>query len=109
MSLTYGEQGQYSRAQELASAPHQVPPAIKVRLVDITQQAGLATKTPINQPSDLSAGACALDFDEDGKIDVFIAGQGKEAGLALYHNLGKGKFEDVTRKAGLDPSMHGMA
>ena len=28
--------------------------------------------------------------------------------MALYHNLGNGKFEDVTKKAGLDPSVHAI-
>ena len=26
-------------------------------------------------------------------------------GMSLYHNLGNGKFEDVTRQAGLDPDI----
>ena len=29
--------------------------------------------------------------------------------MALYHNLGNGKFEDVTKKAGLDPTSHAIA
>jgi len=28
--------------------------------------------------------------------------------MSLYHNLGNGKFEDVTRKAGLDPALHSI-
>ena len=28
--------------------------------------------------------------------------------MALFHNLGNGKFEDVTKKAGLDPAWHAM-
>ena len=28
--------------------------------------------------------------------------------MALYHNAGNGKFEDVTKKAGLDPSLHAI-
>ena len=28
--------------------------------------------------------------------------------MSLYHNLGNGKFEEVTKKAGLDPSLHGI-
>ena len=29
--------------------------------------------------------------------------------MALYHNLGNGKFEDVTKQAGLDPHIHGYS
>ncbi len=42
----------------------------------------------------LGPGACWLDYDGDGRIDLFLPGRG------LYHNLG-GKFEDVTTKSGL--------
>ena len=28
--------------------------------------------------------------------------------MALYHNLGNGKFEEVTKKAGLDSSIHAI-
>ena len=53
-----------------------------------------------------SAGACFLDYDGDGKPDIFLPDNGPQGGMALYHNLGNGKFEDVTKKAGLDPSVH---
>ena len=29
--------------------------------------------------------------------------------MSLYHNLGNGKFEDVTKQAGLDPAIHGVS
>ena len=32
----------------------------------------------------------------------------RRAAWRLYHNLGNGKFEDVTKKAGLDPSVHAI-
>ena len=48
-----------------------------------------------------------MDYDNDGRIDVLLADDGPEGGLALFHNLG-GKFEDVTRKAGLDPTLHAL-
>lgn len=51
-------------------------------------------------------GACFLDYDNDGKIDIFLADNGAQGGLSLYHNLGNGKFENVTKKAGLDPEIH---
>ena len=31
------------------------------------------------------------------------------AALRSYHNRGKGKFEDVTSKAGLDPTLHALS
>src|ERR1022692_4874562 len=51
----------------------------------------------------LTPGACFLDYDGDGRPDIFVADNGPEGGLGFYHNLGGGKYEDVTRKAGLNP------
>jgi hypothetical protein len=112
MSLAYGEQGKYSRAEEAAAALEKVPPAIKVRFVDVTRQAGLLTKPFMGKPADLVSflgpGACFLDYDGDGKPDIFVADGGPEGGMALYRNLGSGKYEDVTKKAGLDPALHAI-
>jgi tetratricopeptide (TPR) repeat protein len=103
MSLAYGEQGQYSRAVESPSAVLKAPAQIKVQFVDVTKEAGLPY-----QPSAWrgvgefgTSGACFLDYDNDGKIDVFLANTGWHGRAALYHNLGNGRFEDVTAKAGL--------
>src|SRR5437016_4452962 len=52
MSLAYGEQGKYSRAEESAAAPEHVPPAMKVEFVDVTQKAGLATQSAPGQAED---------------------------------------------------------
>ena len=44
--------------------------------------------------------ATFLDVDNDGLLDLFIAGEPKEQGgrgLFLYHNDGDGKFSDLTR------------
>jgi hypothetical protein len=112
MSLTYGEQGQYSRAEESAVAVQKVQPAIAVKFLDVTEKAGIAGKAT-GEAKDLASllgpGACFLDFDGDGKPDIFLADGGPDGGLALYHNLGTGKFENVTKTAGLDPSTHGTA
>ncbi len=111
ISLAYGEQGKYSLAEESPLAPEKVPPAIKVQFADVTAQTGLTTKaTPKSNDlaSYLGPGACFLDYDGDGRIDIFLPDNGKEGGMSLYHNLGNGRFEDVTRKAGLDPAMHGI-
>jgi hypothetical protein len=61
----------------------------------------------------MSGGVAIFDYDNDGKPDVYLVngctldvlrGDSKpDAGMKsrLYHNLGGGKFEDVTDKAGV--------
>src|SRR6202042_2185727 len=44
ISLSYGEQGKYSRAEESPMAVEKVLPQIPVRFVDMTGEAGLNTK-----------------------------------------------------------------
>jgi tetratricopeptide (TPR) repeat protein len=111
MSLAYGEQGQYSRAVESPLAVLKAPAQIKVRFVDVTVEAGIVSKGSVaqeNNPSDdLGAGACFLDYDGDGRPDLFVAQGGSLGGLGLYHNLGNGKFEDATKSAALDPELQG--
>ncbi|HEV2401301.1 MAG TPA: FG-GAP-like repeat-containing protein [Candidatus Sulfotelmatobacter sp.] len=113
MSLAYGEQGQYSRAVESPLMPLKPPPQIKVQFVDVTKEAGLVTKSNSTGYSgrmerSLGSGACFLDYDAHGEIDILLADEGPMSGLALYRNLGNGKFEDVTKKAGLDPTLHAV-
>jgi Flp pilus assembly protein TadD len=112
ISLAYGEQGQYSRVEESPAAVEQVPPAIPVKFVDVTQESGLITRAASSSDKDpasyLGPGACFLDYDGDGRPDIFLPDNGSEGGMSLFHNLGNGKFEDVTKKAGLDPSLHGI-
>jgi len=91
---------------------------------DVTKAAGLMG------PSEFSTSAAWVDYDRDGKLDLVVANyvqwseQGdlyctldgahksyctpesyKGTSLRLWHNLGGGKFEDATQKAGLgDPT-----
>jgi tetratricopeptide (TPR) repeat protein len=109
MSLAYGEQGQYSRAVESPLAVLKPPPQIKVQFVDVTKEAGIVSY--VREPSQsfvsfLGPGACFLDYDNDGKIDLLLADNGTQGGMSLLHNLGGGKFEDITKQAGLDASLH---
>jgi regulator of sirC expression with transglutaminase-like and TPR domain len=111
ISLAYGEQGKYSLAEESPAAPPKVPEQINVRFVDVTEKAGLITKSASASKelaSWLGPGACFLDYDNDGLIDIFLPDNGKDGGMSLYHNLGNGRFEDVTKQAGLNPTLHGI-
>src|SRR6202050_2330704 len=113
MSLAYGEQVLYSRAVESPSAVLKAPAQIKVQFVDVTAQAGILgeadTRGEDRKTKSSGSGACFLDYDGDGRVDVFVSDNGPQGGVGLYHNLGNGKFEDVTKKAGVDPGLHGSA
>jgi hypothetical protein len=61
---------------------------------DITKDAGLTRKG-------WGMGVAVADYDNDGKLDLFVTGYG---GSALYRGLGNCKFEDVTEKAGVGGS-----
>ncbi|MGO9404397.1 MAG: FG-GAP-like repeat-containing protein [Terriglobales bacterium] len=106
ISLAYGEQGKYSRAEDSPMAVEKVPAEIPVKFVDVTMEAGIVSRPGV-ATGDLGArhlgpGACFLDYDNDGNIDLFLPDNGTQGSMSLYHNLGNGKFEDVTKKAGLD-------
>lgn len=70
----------------------------------------------------LGGGVALFDYDNDGRLDIFLAGGGyfdgpknqeiKGAACRLYRNLGDWRFSDVTAAAGLDRSWfynHGLA
>jgi hypothetical protein len=61
---------------------------------DITKEAGLTHRG-------WGMGIAVADYDNDGKLDLFVTGFG---GSVLYHGLGNCKFEDVTEKAGVGGS-----
>jgi tetratricopeptide (TPR) repeat protein len=112
IGLAYGDQGKYSLVEEAVGAAEKALPPIPVRFVPVTESAGLASKPSSGSATDMASflgpGACVLDYDGDGKPDIFLPDNGPQGGMGLYHNLGNGKFEDVTKKAGLDPSIHAI-
>lgn len=58
---------------------------------DVTQGAGVAG-------IGYSMGAAAADYDNDGRIDLYVTGVNRNV---LYRNLGSCRFEDVTESAGV--------
>ena len=63
------------------------------RFDDATDASGLA-----RLPGGYGYGVAVGDFDNDGRPDLFVT---RWRSYALYHNLGDGRFEDVTARAGL--------
>ena len=61
---------------------------------DVTARAGLAL-------TGWGQGACAGDYDNDGREDLFVTFFGTNR---LFRNRGDGAFDDVTKRAGLDTS-----
>ena len=68
----------------------------RISFTDVAEQAGVADG---NDAGNASADALWLDYDNDGRPDLLLVRFGHNK---LYHNLGGGKFKDVTREAGLD-------
>jgi hypothetical protein len=83
---------------------------------DITAEAGINWHHVSGESPDrflietMGGGVGFLDFDHDGLQDIFFVNGGETphgktstpVRNALYRNLGNGKFEDVTAKAGVD-------
>ncbi len=106
-------------------ASRQVPPAPRgapsgrpfpVNLVDVGREAGLTAasvyggdraKRYIIEAN--GGGVAFLDYDNDGRQDLLLTNgsrlegfpKGQDPTSHLYRNLGKGRFRDVTREAGL--------
>jgi tetratricopeptide (TPR) repeat protein len=132
VSFIYGEQGKYSLAESMMPAPEPVPPAVPVHFVNVTSLSGLpvrleATQAEQRTPSNatkrpgkvvreevapesvasfLGSGACIIDYDGDGRPDIFLVDADGQGNAALYKNEGGGRFVNVTRQAKLE--IHGL-
>jgi hypothetical protein len=65
---------------------------------DVTEKAGVGLGDRI------CVGATWVDYDNDGKLDLFVTST--RGGNVLFHNDGNGHFTDVTKQAGLDKVAH---
>src|SRR5215472_4665072 len=83
ITLTYGEQGRYSVAQDVITNEPAVGPMVPVTFVP----------QPLGAGKTGAAGICMLDVDGDGRWDVVSLGEGDSA-VRVFHNLGEGKFKE---------------
>jgi len=56
----------------------------------------------------MPGGVAIIDYDNDGKPDIFLVNASGDRPNRLYRNLGNWRFEDVTERAGLGGRAYGM-
>jgi len=99
----YGDQGKFSLAEYARNAVPKAPPPVPVRFLPqpIAQILSGTGGHPAPTPIGPSTGACFFDFDGDGKPDLFLVSALEKGTSHLLHNIGNGRFDDVTDAAGL--------
>lgn len=105
---------------------YEVPVTTHEYFQEIGQQIGLdfvhsiGDEHMVNIIESVGGGATFLDYDKDGYMDIYacsgtwlnVFSKSKKPGVLphnhLYHNLGNGTFENVTKKAGLNEPFYSM-
>jgi hypothetical protein len=76
----------------------------RIQLIDVAAEAGIdfelghGGRSPLTVLETTPGGCAWIDFDADGWPDILLVGPDK---VALYRNLGNGKFANVTTESGL--------
>jgi len=97
-------------------------PASGIQFTDVTAAAGIQFLHTSGRsgrfylPETLGSGCAFLDYNHDGKPDLFFVNGSGLPGYtgkgpfypALYRNNGNGAFTDVTREAGLNVESYGL-
>lgn len=105
---------------------YKVPATTHEYFQEIGQQIGLdfvhsiGDEHMVNIIESVGGGATFLDYDKDGYMDIYtcsgtwldVFSKSKKPDVLphnhLYHNLGNGTFENVTKKAGLNEPFYSM-
>jgi enediyne biosynthesis protein E4 len=92
------------------------------QFVDIAREAGISFRHTNGASAEkhlvetMGSGGVFFDYDGDGWIDMFLVDGGsiadadvdRRARHRLYHNRGRGTFEDVTDRSGIQHREYGM-
>jgi len=79
--------------------------------LDFTHDPGPGPGPRYFLPQILGSGAALFDYDNDGRLDVYLiqnAGPNSSARNRLYHQEADGTFTDVSKRSGLDVAGYGM-
>lgn len=107
----------------LTSGCHQTTPTVEPEdtsgprlLEDVTARVGLSFQHDAGPPGNyrlpviLGSGGACLDFDNDGKLDLYLVHNGGRRGKfnQLFRQKDDGTFENVSADSGLEIRNHGM-
>ncbi len=110
----YADQGRFSYAEFARGQGQDAPPAIQVRYVDAvieTSAPGQGGGDSLGPSRALGprTGACFLDYDGDGKPDLYLVSAVPDGNSRLLRNLGDGRFDKVAGAAsGLEIKAAGL-
>jgi Tfp pilus assembly protein PilF len=96
----YGDQGRYSLAELPKSTLTSAPAPIKVTFSTPSGSAGDALGESPLPPR--SAGVCVIDYDGDGKPDLFYVSASADGNSFLERNIAPRGWQSVTKSVGLD-------
>jgi tetratricopeptide (TPR) repeat protein len=112
------QNGGWAKAAPEGAVPEGTGPELPAAGAALGGTAGALATTSSSPEGDkqslanfLGSGACILDYDGDGKPDIFLGNADGSGRAALYRNVGQGgqggqgghgRFANVTKQAGLD-------
>jgi hypothetical protein len=78
--------------------------------LDFVHDAGPLPSERFFMPQVMGSGAALFDFDNDGRLDIYLIHNGGPKGATnrLYHQEKDGRFTDVSKGSGLDVAGYGM-
>lgn len=92
------------RAPPSPMRPPSPPPPSSSIFRNVAEEAGLkfqwghGGRSPLHLLETLGHGCALVDYDQDGLLDIALVGN---QNLALFRNIGGGKFKDVSTESGL--------